>query len=106
MNYRHCATLILGWAALLTFAVLGLQAVAGCSAVIGPDFAVGGRATDCDSAQARLDELGCAEAKTPGGTSFGESCRRARKDGRDWCAAEIAQVKSCDEVEGASLLCQ
>lgn len=60
----------------------------------------------CDLAQARLEELGCEEATTPAGTPFAEVCVRAYRDGRDWCATEIAVVQSCEEIEEASRRCE
>lgn len=56
----------------------------------------------CQAAQARLDELGCPEAQTPGGMRFEDACDAAAADGRNWCPVAISKVKRCADVARAA----
>jgi hypothetical protein len=55
----------------------------------------------CDAAQSKLVALGCQQATSPFGRSFGEVCTRAMRDGRDWHPACIAKITDCSQVEAA-----
>ncbi|MHC4648229.1 MAG: hypothetical protein ACYTBJ_22445 [Planctomycetota bacterium] len=62
---------------------------------------------DCGNAEARLAELDCKGPggepmwQTPKGVSFGDACRAAAIDGRDWKPQCIATIETCDELVGA-----
>lgn len=58
-----------------------------------------GPTTPCEAAQATLIRLGCQEASTPRGISFGDACARAEFDGRNWHPECIATIQACSEVE-------
>lgn len=47
------------------------------------------------------DRDGVALWRTPAGRSFGEVCRAAAADGRDWRPACIARIVDCSQVETA-----
>lgn len=58
----------------------------------------------CDNAQATLERLQCRREdgapwwKTPGGTPFGEACKRALEDGRIWNSNCIARITDCADL--------
>lgn len=92
------AVLVVAVLAAMLPACIGL--FGGCSSATPPPapVVVG---DPCEAAGARLAELGCPEAKTPAGLPFGDACKVARADGRDWRPDCIALVDSCDEVASA-----
>ena len=62
---------------------------------------------DCARAGERVCMLGCRDVtgaplwRTPAGTPFAETCRRALADGRNWHPACLAIITNCGQVEAA-----
>jgi hypothetical protein len=69
-----------------------------------PDFDYGAA---CTAAETQLVHLSCLRAdgsswaRTPAGKPFGDECRRAWADGRDWRPECIAAITDCGQIEPA-----
>ena len=83
---------------IIALALVACSPVAPLPPIVPADVPVG----SCQAAQQRLEQLGCQEARTPGGLPFGEVCEDAAADGRSFCPVAVSHVTACSQVEDAA----